>query len=392
MSETISRQFTFVKDGIFYFSRRIPKDLRSHYRSSRIAYSLRTKSARIAEARARRAAEKLDEYWFHLRCRDGELPGKHLLRMTGVFEEVADDAAPSISSSSVRLSEAVRIYLDLKGRGRAITFHRAAERACGYVMDACGDKHLDAYTKADANAFRDALIARGLTGSSMTRVFGTVRSVVNFAASEQGLSMNNPFAGVYYDRSAGVSGRKPIPSDAVQRVQSECWALDDELRWLVALVSDTGMRLAEAAGLRRDDIVADEDGGLCARIRPHPWRRLKTRGSERDVPLEGQARWAAERILAQKSSSEFAFPRYNKTDTTNANAASAALNKWLKEYVPEGCSMHGFRHSMRDRLRAVECPADIVDQIGGWQTEGVGQAYGAGYPLEVLRKWMKAVT
>ena len=45
---------------------------------------------------------------------------------------------------------------------------------------------------------------------------------------------------------------------------------------------------------------------------------------------------------------------------------------------------------MRDRLRAIECPADIVDQIGGWQTEGVGHGYGTGYPLEVLVKWMKA--
>lgn len=392
MSETISRQFTFVKDGIFYFSRRIPKDLRSHYRSSRIAYSLRTRSARIAESRARKAAEQLDEYWFHLRCRDCELPGKHLLRMQGVAGEVTGHPSPSISSASVRLSEAVRIYLDLKGKDRPATFYRAAERACGYVVEACGDQYLDAYTKADANAFRDALIARGLTGSSMTRVFGTVRSVVNFAASEQGLTINNPFAGVYYDRSAGVSDRNPVPRESLKRVQTECRVLDDELRWLAAMVSDTGMRLAEAAGMSRDDIVAHDEGGLFARIRPHPWRRLKTRGSERDVPLEGEARWAAERVLAQQAKSEVAFPRYNKTETTNANAASAALNKWLKEYVPEGCSMHGFRHSMRDRLRAVECPADVIDQIGGWQTDGVGQAYGAGYPLEVLRKWMKVVT
>ncbi len=53
--------------------------------------------------------------------------------------------------------------------------------------------------------------------------------------------------------------------------------------------------------------------------------------------------------------------------------------------------MHGFRHSMGDRLRAVECPADIVDQIGGWQTDGVGHGYGNGYPLEVVGKWMRAL-
>lgn len=126
-------------------------------------------------------------------------------------------------------------------------------------------------------------------------------------------------------------------------------------------------------------------------ITPHPWRRLKTKGSERVIPLVGASEWAARRILEKRRKGEFAFPRYNQTGSTNANSASAALNKWLKPMVPEGASMHSFRHSMRDRLRAVECPSDIVDQIGGWQTEGVGQGYGIGYPVEVTRKWMENV-
>jgi integrase len=87
--------------------------------------------------------------------------------------------------------------------------------------------------------------------------------------------------------------------------------------------------------------------------------------------------------------SPYAFPRYNRKNITNSNSASAALNKWLHPYVPEGCTMHSFRHSMRDRLRAVQCPADIADQIGGWTTDGVGQGYGSGYPLDVLQEWME---
>ncbi|WP_419740835.1 tyrosine-type recombinase/integrase [Ruegeria sp.] len=146
------------------------------------------------------------------------------------------------------------------------------------------------------------------------------------------------------------------------------------------------MRLAEAAGLGKEDFMCADDGSLSVRVRRHPWRRLKTQDSERDVPLEGNARWAAQRTLKEAGSSQFAFPRYNRSDTTNANAASAALNKWMKELVPAGYTMHGFRHSMRDRLRAVECPADVDDQIGGWRTDGVGHSYGTGYPLEVLRK------
>ena len=46
---------------------------------------------------------------------------------------------------------------------------------------------------------------------------------------------------------------------------------------------------------------------------------------------------------------------------------------------------------MRDRLRAVECPSDIIDQIGGWATTSVGQGYGEGYGLEVCAKWMKKI-
>lgn len=78
----------------------------------------------------------------------------------------------------MQLSEAVRIYLRLKGQNRPVTFHRAAERACGYVIDVCGDKDLLNYTKADATRFGDNLIERGLAGSRMTRVFGIVRSAV----------------------------------------------------------------------------------------------------------------------------------------------------------------------------------------------------------------------
>lgn len=70
---------------------------------------------------------------------------------------------------------------------------------------------------------------------------------------------------------------------------------------------------------------------------------------------------------------------------------SAAINKWLKPRVPDGCVVHSFRHSLRDRLRSVECPADIVDEIGGWTTSGVGQKYGTGYNLEIKHKWMKKI-
>ena len=41
---------------------------------------------------------------------------------------------------------------------------------------------------------------------------------------------------------------------------------------------------------------------------------------------------------------------------------------------------------MRDRLRAVECPMDMIDQIGGWKSVAtIGVRYGKGYSLDAFR-------
>jgi len=381
MLSTKSNSYTFQKDGIWYFSRRIPADLRRHYRTGRIAYSLRTKSIRDARVRAMSDAAKLDRHWHILRISSDDLPGKHLL--ADAVQE--SPAVASIDDHSFKA--AVAVYLRLKGNDRPATFAAAVRRSCGYLIDCCGMKDLHDYVRSDATKFRDYLFAKGLNGASVARIFGTVRAVINLALSEFGLAIVNPFSNVYFDHSVGVKKRLPVKPEDITKVQAECYEADDEKRWLIALIADTGMRLAEGAGLLRSDFI-EQDGILCVNIRPHPWRPLKTASSARVIPLVGSARWAAERILAQPYSSEFAFPNYNDGKRTNANSASAALDKWLKTKVGQGYTIHSFRHSMRDRLRAVECPSDVIDQIGGWLTHGVGNSYGNGYDYRILNKWM----
>ena len=42
---------------------------------------------------------------------------------------------------------------------------------------------------------------------------------------------------------------------------------------------------------------------------------------------------------------------------------------------------------MRDRIRAVEYPSDLIDQIGRWLTRGLGSANGEGYAVKLRFKW-----
>ncbi|MDC2993134.1 tyrosine-type recombinase/integrase, partial [bacterium] len=335
---------TYLKRGVYYFNRRVPLDVSRHYKSRRINFSLRTKSGRAARQSVTAITAQLEGYWQHLRLRDAPVPGAHLLRAAN--DEPADDG-------TLRFSEATDLYLRLKGQGKAETFQRAAARACRYLTEVADDKPLSQYVRADAAKLRDRLVEGGLAGSSVLRLFTTVKSIFNFACMETGLEIKNPFAGLYLDREQGVSARKPIPVLVIKQVQAECVRSDDPLRWAVALLSDTGMRLAEVIGLAISDIHLD-----CAApfidLKPHPWRRLKTDSSTRKVPLAGAALWAATRIC-DSASSKYAFPSYIRDGTCLSNSASGALNKWLKKYVPPGCTVHSFRHSIRDRLRTVEC-------------------------------------
>ena len=157
---------------------------------------------------------------------------------------------------------------------------------------------------------------------------------------------------------------------------------------MVALISDTGMRLSEAAGFAREDIVLDADIPHVI-IRPHPWRRLKTKGSERTLPLVAASLWATERAVEASHNSPYLFPRYCNEKGCNANSASAALNKWLKQTIGDGYVMHGLRHSMRDRLRAVSCASEMIDQIGGWSKRSVGEGYGEGYDIKAIYTAMR---
>jgi len=220
---------------------------------------------------------------------------------------------------------------------------------------------------------------------AVRRIFTTVKAVINLAITEHRLDIRNAFSAIYMPEAESKK-RVSIPVETISQIQQSCMEHDDDMRWLIALISDTGMRLAEAAGLHVDDIKLDEDIPY-ADIKPHPWRSLKTKGRQRQVPLVGASLWAAQRIKANASSC-FAFPRYTNNSRCNANSVSNALNKWLHANLRKDIVIHGFRHAMRDRLRAVSCPSEMIDQIGGWSSRKVGEGYGGGYSVLQTKQWM----
>ena len=368
--------FVYRKRGVYYIQKRIPKELVGHYGRTFVRKSLRTKDRLEASKLASQLVRGLEREWNEL---------LFTVSATGSVYDLLHDKPIALPT----LSEARETYCEMKGRADDRRFVRYTSRVVSEIVQLAGDKVINGYTRNDALLFRDSLLKREVSYNTVKRNFECIRAIWNFAARENGISDPNPFANMNYGNGAAAVKRMPIPIDDLRKVQQLCYQKDDDIRWLIALLSDKGMRLAEAAGLAKEDVFLDTETPY-VRLCERPWRPLKTRSSERDVPLVGAALWATKRAY-ESSSNEYLFPRYCSDDGCKADYASNSLNKWLRKHVPSGCVVHSFRHSMRDRLRAVECPAEIIDRIGGWKTAGVGEGYGVGFEPKTLLAWLRQI-
>jgi hypothetical protein len=107
----ISNNYLTTRNGIYYFQRRVPKDVRSHYKSHAIACSLKNRSRRIALRAASSLSLQLEEYWMTLRV--NQLTSIHCQKLK---------TSPDRAISGVSFMNAKDLYLKLKGQGRAESF------------------------------------------------------------------------------------------------------------------------------------------------------------------------------------------------------------------------------------------------------------------------------
>jgi integrase len=111
-------------------------------------------------------------------------------------------------------------------------------------------------------------------------------------------------------------------------------------------------------------------------------RKMKTKQSARDIPLVGVA-------LAAMRKQPNGFPRYRD----KAAGLSALVNKFMRTHkmLPTPAhSLYSLRHTFKDRLRAVEAPEEMIDQLMGHRTPK--PKYGAGHKLKQMQEWLQRIS
>lgn len=285
----------------------------------------------------------------------------------------------------VLLSEAFSVYLDNHSKGQDRKFQESQKQHWDKLINLVGDKPIKALSRTEARMYRDHRLASGVTATTVAREISTIRAILTKAIRELSLGIPNQFSGIEIPYSKkNALDRLPYSPVEINLLVSEALKVNDEQRRIVIALAFTGTRLAEMVGLRKQDLDLTKRS---IHIRPHKGRSLKNEQSIREIPLLPLA-YEALKAQALNVQGDFLFPRYTTLDSCNADSASAALNKWAKKFV-HGKSMHCFRHSLRDLLRAVMCPESVSKEIGGWSSShDVSVQYGQGYPLYCKYEWL----
>ena len=358
--------YTICRSGTYYYNRRVPKyAVKSYGQFIRQALS---KDLLEAEAFSKRLSDVLEGAW-----------------------SATTDASPvnistivkSFQPRRVALSEIAAEYLALKQIDQT-----PPRVALSTFLSLAGDRDVRDYTRQDAKLFVHYLEMKGNKTATIRRRINSLSAIMNYAYSELDLDKRNPFTRLFIqNEGADVFKRGTFANDQLKWGYDKALSSGSTVKLLMPLLGETGCRLAEIVGLRLEDIDLDNE---LLHIRPNSARRLKNKTSERVLPLVGYAKLAIDQVQIQ-ADDEWLFPQYIKSSHCYATHASNAVNKWLKKDFG-GLTAHSLRHTFRDRLRAVECPMDMIDQIGGWKSiTTIGNSYGRGFTMDQYRQYFDKI-
>lgn len=308
-------------------------------------------------------------------------------------------------------------------------------------IELVGDRPLGEYAKADARAFKAALLvlppnwtktkaladltmekaakraeALGLepmAGKNVNKVLGFVRSFWNWAEANYDDVPSNPFDGLNVKISGKARDeRHPFTLEELSTIfRSPIYAgcksvryhntpgdlipTDQGIYWVPLIGLFTGCRSGEIIQLRTEDVKTEGDIAYIEVTDEGADMSLKNSGSRRRIPIhqtlkdigflrfvERQRRLKHVRL----------FPDLPKAaDDTYSTAYATKFGNTLKALnIKHGrISFHSFRHCFEDGCRNSRIPLDFVNALQGHAQQGMAGRYGNGlYGLQLLSEEM----
>lgn len=219
----------------------------------------------------------------------------------------------------------------------------------------------------------------------------TIAAVFNWAIAEQ-LTSSNPFKGLsVVDPVAATDRRDRFEVPQLNRLfKSGPWASPwaDDVRksgafWVPLLCLFHGLRLAEAAGLRVED-VGQEAGVSVLHIRPYEGRTLKTADARATLPIHPELQRLGFVAFVDAQRAAGAVLLFPDGAATKGREVGANLGAWFSRHVKRlklvgtKLGMHSFRHNFEDALREAQLPDRTALALARRTEAGSSSVYGGG--------------
>jgi integrase len=294
-------------------------------------------------------------------------PAFHLSKLFEEYEALTKDELKDFSPNQLRV------------------WRNSRMRAVENLVSVVGDKLVTELAIDDvidyADWWRDRVTSKKVAVKSANKDIGQLSRMLKDISIRRRLNIPDIFKGLRL-RGQIERSRMPFESEFIQKKLLATGALDDlneDARYVLYVVSETGMRPSEVVNLQEDAIRLDTKIPY-VKIQPDG-RKLKTEDSEREIPLVGVA-LAAMRLRPK------GFPRYRD----KSSSLSATVNKFLRVNglrPTKDHSVYSLRHSFKDRLVAVEAPDSLIDSLMGHKT--YKPKYGKGPSLELKLKYLQQI-
>ena len=272
-------------------------------------------------------------------------------------------------------------YLE-HAKGGAITGHalREALDTWATFKALMAGKPLKDATRDDGRKLAQHLAAQGVKSATVKKKVGRLCAAVNLAIRD-GRRIDdksdkrwtfNPFSGVAPQGKDKLK-RKPLDPGDIEAIKGGFDKLDKNDQLLIRLLATTGMRPKEAMSIESEEP-------------PEHGIRFCIVGTKNEQSLR--------RVPFPDGVLDYLPPKITKPlFDGDADAASKRLMKFLRSVgiVEKAKVIYSLRHRAQDRLRAAECIPEIREALFGRDEITVGDGYGDGYPVTLLKKWIDRI-
>lgn len=270
---------------------------------------------------------------------------------------LTEDLKKGIVRSDMTLGEVFELYIEKsiqEGRAKNTIQHYKNTRDFLEIML---DKEIGKITTTDLrNHFT---VKRKETGKSYYEYKYSLNPIFNFAIKELKIIRDNPCSLLKLENTSKDERIKFITKELYEQIIEEC---DDEIRALFVRVAyETGMRLSEILGIRKEDVK-----NLRIRVnkqmhnKKNTKAKLKTKSSYRDVPISQDL---------QDTIRSFAK---NEHDRVFKLLSKAQVYNLLAKY---GTSTHCFRHTYATNLISNNVDLTVVSKVTGDNIETIMKHY-----------------